>query len=286
MNISLQTLNPPAANTPKHWPCLVLLHGWGFHRQAWPAEWLLTLQQRFCVILVDLPGHGDAAMVMKKGATLHGQAAAIPLLDVFIQQLLLQLPEQFHLMGWSLGGQVAMHMASQYPQRVQSLVSLAANPCFVAATNHYGMSADKLQQFTQQYNVNPQKTLARFVRMQSQGAIDAHCRIALQAQVQVTNGQVLGLHWLAQLDLRNALQSMTCQALHLFAQTDALVPIAVMQNMQTYCPTTATIHSVAGCHGLPFEYATPSTNNDLWCKLVQHWQASGVVFTEGSRTNA
>ena len=274
MNVHIHILN----NTT-HLPSLVLLHGWGFYSHAWPEAWLTALQKKFQVILVDLPGHGEASMRLGEANSVDTHVStqtepSLALLETFITQLVSQLPASFHLLGWSLGGQVAIQIASQYPKRVSSLVCLSSNPCFVSSSSHQGMTAELLQQFTHLYATNPDKTLARFCRLQSQGAINSACRAELQQHVQPCEGQLLGLQWLAQLDLRQALSSTPCPALYVFAETDALVPIAVMDNMRLLLPTTqAKQIAIAGCHGLPFEYPVTNKYNHLWAQLMCHWQA-------------
>ena len=72
------------------------------------------------VIPVDLPGFGTAP--------------AIPdfTLDAVSDQLASQLPANCVLMGWSLGGMLAMHLAARYPQQVKGVITLATNAKFVA----------------------------------------------------------------------------------------------------------------------------------------------------------
>lgn len=72
------------------------------------------LQGQFDVISVDLPDHGESPRM--NSFSFDGYAAAIiNLMDD------LQLPS-VHLVGHSLGGKIAMHIALHHPQRVTKLI--------------------------------------------------------------------------------------------------------------------------------------------------------------------
>lgn len=97
---------------------LVLVHGLGSASSVWkPIRGLLN--QNFEVITVDLPGHG-------KTPYQDGQPMDPHSLGQYVFDELTQLGyEKFHLVGNSLGGWVALEMASSSPERVMSLTALA-----------------------------------------------------------------------------------------------------------------------------------------------------------------
>lgn len=96
---------------------LVFVHGLGSNHKSWRKN-IPVLQEKARCISLDLPGYGqsdkgDWAYDMQFFAqTLH------ELLDV------LQL-EQVTLVGHSMGGQISMHFALMYPEKVKNLVLLA-----------------------------------------------------------------------------------------------------------------------------------------------------------------
>jgi pimeloyl-ACP methyl ester carboxylesterase len=98
---------------------LVLLHALGLSRKAWDPV-LPALAARFDVIAVDLPGFGDSA-------ALYGQAEVSPAaLADSVARLLDELGVSSpHLAGNSLGGWVALELASRRPVASLTLLSPA-----------------------------------------------------------------------------------------------------------------------------------------------------------------
>ncbi|MEY3254173.1 MAG: hypothetical protein RJA01_179 [Actinomycetota bacterium] len=97
---------------------LVLIHGLGSASTVWkPIRNLLD--QSFKVISLDLPGHGKTPYAKGQPMDPHSLAG-----NVFDQLSELGI-ERFHLAGNSLGGWVAMEMASTSPERILSLTALA-----------------------------------------------------------------------------------------------------------------------------------------------------------------
>ena len=68
-------------------PTLVLLHGWGYHKNAWPESWLQNLLEHYDLLLVDLPGHGDDSCHVLEDRDLS-------VLDIWLQSLGASLPAQ------------------------------------------------------------------------------------------------------------------------------------------------------------------------------------------------
>jgi pimeloyl-ACP methyl ester carboxylesterase len=101
---------------------LVLLHGFGGSSADW-ARFIPDLTKYFRVIVIDLRGHGRSTNPMNRFT--HKQAA----LDVYA--LLDQLGiSKFKAMGASTGGMTLIHMATQQPSRVESMVLIGATIYF------------------------------------------------------------------------------------------------------------------------------------------------------------
>lgn len=99
---------------------LVLVHGYLGGATTWKTQ-IKHLGDRFDVIAPELAGFGDSA---------DGDACIS--IDGFAHQLLRFLDEinvdRFHLLGHSMGGMIAQHMAFVVPERVAYLVCYGTGP--------------------------------------------------------------------------------------------------------------------------------------------------------------
>lgn len=136
---------------------LVLVHGWGMNARAFDnlAE---HLAGAFDLLVPNLPGHGGR------------EALSDNSLAAWAEDLARQLPEGAVLLGWSLGGQVAMRVAIEYPDKVSRLVLLATTPRFVAAPDWlHAMGREDLEAFGAALLAEPRATLLRFLSLQTRG---------------------------------------------------------------------------------------------------------------------
>lgn len=104
-------------------PPLVLLHGWAMSSAVF-GEALQNLNNEFSVLAPDLPGHGQSTA--GKDYSLGSLAN-----DLASWMEGLQLTD-VRLLGWSLGGQIALRLASLTKQRLSRLLLVATTPRFVA----------------------------------------------------------------------------------------------------------------------------------------------------------
>lgn len=213
---------------------LVLLHGWGSDSRSWEPV-LEQLNQTLDLILVDLPGFGNG-----------GTSSELSSADVFCERLIARLPDRFLLMGWSLGGMLATHMASVYPQRVMGLLTLGTNVKFVADADWpTAMGSADFEAFRSGFEQAPELTLKRFAGLMAKGDT-SHERELLKtlrqsaqsswqdAAVQELSPQLWqqGLQWLESLDNRTAYSGLTLPGLHLLAEGDALVPVQLAESLR------------------------------------------------------
>lgn len=132
------------------------------------------------------------------------------------------------LAGWSLGGQVASHLAVAADCR---LLTLASNPRFCDA--NFGMAAVDFAAFVARQQQSPAENLRQFVRLCAYGARDA----ALQAQMRVWQGHLADevsetsaqvrwlahLRWLEQWDTLPVLHAHNKPQWHVLGGKDALM---------------------------------------------------------------
>ncbi|MEH6466418.1 MAG: alpha/beta fold hydrolase, partial [Porticoccus sp.] len=98
---------------------LVLLHGWGSDSRIWQAI-LPELTQHLHVVAIDLPGFGQSP-ALELDVPLDKQGV-----EHYLDAISAVLPSRCTLLGWSLGGMLATMLVSRYPERFNSLVTIAS----------------------------------------------------------------------------------------------------------------------------------------------------------------
>jgi 2-succinyl-6-hydroxy-2,4-cyclohexadiene-1-carboxylate synthase len=94
---------------------VVLLHGFGGTRHAWDGVLAHLPTERYRPLALDLPGHG--ALVDAPGPITF---------DGCVESVLERSPERFLLVGYSMGGRIALCVALAVPKRVARLVLVSA----------------------------------------------------------------------------------------------------------------------------------------------------------------
>lgn len=208
---------------------LVLLHGWGLNHQVW-SQLKLALPPEMEIHTPDLPGFG-----------LSSCPAAYDM-DSVLAQLAAQIPEQSTVIGWSLGGLLAIALASRYPNKVKKLGLIASSPCFMAKENWPGMESRVMQQFADQLQQDLALTVERFLAIQAMGSSTARQDIKLLKQAVLSlplpSAVALqgGLELLATLDLRQEFASLCQPVFVILGRLDSLVPAAIAPLMKNLRP--------------------------------------------------
>lgn len=219
---------------------LVLLHGWGIHGAVWQrvAE---QLAQDFCVHLVDLPGCGGSEMIAPYNlAELAGRLdAAFPL--------------PVHVLGWSLGGAVAMQWALTMPDKVRSLSLCASSPCFMQRPDWpHATPADTLATFARGLAGNYAATLDMFLGLQVMGSPDGRqvlrsLKASLAARAAPSPAALMaGLDILKDADLRAEVSKLACPILLQYGGRDRMTPPAVGDWLAATTGGELVLHAEAG----------------------------------------
>lgn len=103
-------------------PAVLLLHGFMGSKADW-ATLSDTLADAYRVIAVDLPGHGDSEA--PEDLARYGMAAVAEDLAALLEHLEV---DRAHLLGYSMGGRLALFMALAQPARWRSLLLESASP--------------------------------------------------------------------------------------------------------------------------------------------------------------
>ena len=98
---------------------IVMIHGAGSDKSAW-VRLAARLSTRFSIFIPDLPGHGDspAGPGMNLGITAQAECLRAFFAAVGIKRA--------HLIGNSMGGAIALHLAATSPDLIGSLILIDA----------------------------------------------------------------------------------------------------------------------------------------------------------------
>jgi pimeloyl-[acyl-carrier protein] methyl ester esterase len=228
---------------------LVLLHGWAMHSGFW-LSLLPRLVDRFHVHMIDLPGHGYSEPIAPYtlGALVDAVAtAALP-----------AITDQPTLLGWSLGGAVALEWARSRPGVVRALVLTATTPCFVQRPDWLqAMTAATMRQFGDELEAAYRLTLQRFVTLQVQGSDRGRAALAQLRGHLLERGEPSraalrdALELLSATDLRAEVGAIQEPALIIAGDRDTVVPPAAARWLVNALPH-ASLALIAGAAHVPF----------------------------------
>jgi pimeloyl-[acyl-carrier protein] methyl ester esterase len=215
-------------------PDLVLLHGWGLNLRVWDGL-AGELSDHFRVIAVDLPGHGRSAWDAN---------ARTPAAQAWrVHETLAPLSQRYSLLGWSLGGQIALDLAAAMPARIERLVFVATTPRFASGPDWpHGMSPAALAKLANQLRSDYQRTVSEFLELQVRGSAVSETVLAeLRASV-FAHGEArpealaVGLDTLRNSDLRPTLGLVRAPALVIAGQYDRVVRPAASRALAEALP--------------------------------------------------
>ncbi|WBA79978.1 2-succinyl-6-hydroxy-2,4-cyclohexadiene-1-carboxylate synthase [Endozoicomonas sp. GU-1] len=114
-----------------HAPVLVLLHGFLGRANDWDSL-LAALKDDYCLIAVDLPGHGSSQWLEEDTQGADYFCYRLEQTVQTIEQVEGISLKRFNLLGYSLGGRLAMAYTTAFPQRVAQLLLEGAHPGLVS----------------------------------------------------------------------------------------------------------------------------------------------------------
>ncbi|WP_237385771.1 pimeloyl-ACP methyl ester esterase BioH [Xenorhabdus sp. Sc-CR9] len=243
-------------------PCdLVMLHGWGLNAEVWRSV-EMRLTSHFRLHLVDLPGYGRSQS--------YSAMSLAEMADIVWQKA----PENALWLGWSLGGLVASRIALDHPEQIAGLVTVASSPKFSSDAEWPGIKPEVLGAFEYQLSADFQKTVERFLALQTLGTESARqdARILKSVilnqpmpAVEVLNA---GLEILRTDDLRAELSYLQLPFLRLYGYLDGLVPRKIAERLDSEWPNT---HSVIMRHAA---HAPFISHPDEFIEVLTNFTAS------------
>jgi pimeloyl-[acyl-carrier protein] methyl ester esterase len=246
---------------------LVLLHGWGLNLGVWD-ELGRMLARRFRIIAIDLPGHGRSDW---------DPQAATPAAQAWrVHETLAPLTERYALLGWSLGGQLALDLAAAMPAGIERLVLVATTPKFLAGAGwRFGMAPALLTQ------------LADAVRSGRDAAVDELLVLCARGSAPRTARKVLGqlrralrvhgaahpdalangLERLRDCDLRPALPLLRVPSLVIAGEHDRITPAAAARALTARLDGARYVEFARAAHA-PF-LSHPARFAQILCRFLR-----------------
>ncbi len=204
----------------------VYLHGWGLHGGIWEAT-----RSVLPGVAPDLPGYGNQA------------APAVYTAETLADQLAERIDHPVNLVGWSMGGMVALALAARYSAKVEKLVLVGSSPAFVNRDDwHDGLAPEVVAGFASDLSRDYRGTLLRFLSLQARGGdaprdVVSRLREAVFARGE-PDARVLasGMELLRSVDLRQVVKSVVCPVLVVHGAYDALCPVAAGDWLASHLP--------------------------------------------------
>jgi pimeloyl-[acyl-carrier protein] methyl ester esterase len=204
-------------------PDLVLLHGWAANLGVW-KDLTRTLEPKFRVITLDLPGHGRSDW---------DPQASTPAAQTWrVHETLARITERYSLLGWSLGGQFALDLAAAMPGAIENLVLVNASPRFLAAPGWpFGTHPALLRRLEKRLELARINTIDEFMSLQVRGMPERTAARVLKKMraLQESHGTphpealVNGLERLRNGDLRAALTQVRVPTLVVGGSHDRII---------------------------------------------------------------
>ncbi len=143
-------------------PDLVLLHGWSLNLRVWDGL-VRALAPTFRLITIDLPGHGHSDWD-PRAATPAAQAWRV-------HETLAPLTRRYALLGWSLGGQLALDLAAALPAAIERLVLVSTTPKFLASASwRCGTRRPLLARLTHRLHAEGERAVDDFLALAVRGS--------------------------------------------------------------------------------------------------------------------
>ena len=195
---------------------LVFFHGWGFGSGIW-SEFIRQHFQNADVTALDLPIYAGSSST-KNPCSLKEMA------DKIMNNI---AADKIDLLGWSLGGQLAIECAHQFPDRVASLILIACNPCFVKKPDWpYGPDQSSIEKMQHALFSKPESVQSHFTGLLVKGLLNAEEKNQqLKALFENTSTEDLaaGLDLLILEDQRAALGDLDLPVNCLYGKKDRLI---------------------------------------------------------------
>ena len=198
------------------------------------------------VTVVDMPGYGNNTETLERYD-----------IDELAGWLKSVVKKPSYIIGWSLGGLLAIKFAHHNPVLTVGVGLVASTPKFMEEGDWPGIKPNVLAMFSKQLLVDHKDTVKRFLKIQALGSDSMRADLK---QIQdwvfsVPDPKIealdAGLTMLQNVDLREEFSSLTVPVNALLGRLDSLVPNSVEQKLIDLLPG-AKITVMPGVSHAPF----------------------------------
>lgn len=197
----------------------VLIHGWGMPLKIFD-EFIVRCQEKINFQVVELPGDTSSSNLSS--------------IDEYTDFVMAQINQPSIVLGWSLGGMIAINLAAKYPKLVTKLIMVTSTPKFVRTDDwQYGVEKQVLKSFHRQVLKNYPQTIQMFLGLQTMHHPEQ--KNILNLLKKLINDKIdlkslsIQLDLLNNLDLRNILPTIYQPSLWISGNRDTLTPYKAAQ---------------------------------------------------------
>ena len=216
-------------------PTLLFIPGWGINKSIWKHQ-IEYFNQNYRVTTISLEGS------CMRAHTEH-------LLGI-IKKL-----KNINLVGWSMGGMIAINFAFQYPEYVKKLVLVSTPAKFVASEDYdEGISHIVMQSFINKFRKSPVRMLSNFASLILKNADFKKEDLNLIKQssnISNKDKTLQNLLLLRDCDLRDKLHSIKVPTLLIHGKGDMICPYACTDYMHSKIKNSV-LHTFESAGHVPF----------------------------------
>jgi pimeloyl-[acyl-carrier protein] methyl ester esterase len=224
---------------------LVLIHGWGMHSGIWEPI-IEKFSNQYTLHLVDIPGMGRSDSIDPYD------------LNHLVEAISQKLPSSFDILGWSLGGLIALKMSLLHPQKIHRMVLVGGTPCFINQTDwSYGVDVRDFNNFANNLFKNYKSTMINFYILQLMHSKNSKLIIKKLKEMEAVENPPeikslqLGLDILLNNDLRNDINKIKHQTLLITGDMDRLTPKSASMWLESHLKESQ-LKLIKGASHIPF----------------------------------
>lgn len=195
---------------------ILFLHGWGMSSRVWRYQ-IEELSNSYKTVTLDFRGHGDSSL---------SEDYTFKTLAEDVKEIADGLGlGRVSLVGWSMGGSVALITAGIYPEIVDTLTLVSTTPKFVASEDFpHGQPEAMVRRLARQIESDTNKAMMKFcgLMFEEEGITEDIWKLLTESpwpSKQTLNGY---LKTLAEADLRDSLKKINVPTMIVHGKLDRI----------------------------------------------------------------